>query len=301
MQIQDLKNYVAIVDAGSILKASEQLYTAQSTLSRRLALLESKLGYTLLQRSTHSLVMTPHGRVFYDYAKILLADYMHMLSALDHCVPDTAEHLTIGYNPISGQPPFLIRTLQALAEAYPNIYAEIRCLYSPDLNTALEDGRLDCALISTWYLNNPALFETEPLHPIHYYALLPAAHRLAKRSSVRIQDLVKEQILLIDQVRSPAIYRLIQGIRERENLPLQIQEAANSLESLLILIRSGKGIGIVTSASHGSKKGDIAAVRIEGIGKNVLRVLAWRKDNLKPGIRMLLDVLRQEVRKDQED
>ena len=110
-----------------------------------------------------------------------------------------------------------------------------------------------------------------------------------------------EQILLIDQVRSPAIYRLIQGIRERENLPLQIQEAANSLESLLILIRSGKGIGIVTSASHGSKKGDIAAVRIEGIGKNVLRVLAWRKDNLKPGIRMLLEVLRQEVRKDQED
>ena len=61
LQMQAL---VAVVDAGSFVKAAEALDVSKAAVSRYVAELESRLGVRLLHRTTRRLSLTPEGEVF---------------------------------------------------------------------------------------------------------------------------------------------------------------------------------------------------------------------------------------------
>ena len=54
---------------GSIIKASETLCIAPSTISEQIRSLEESLGVKLFEKQGRSLVLTDHGRVAYEYAE----------------------------------------------------------------------------------------------------------------------------------------------------------------------------------------------------------------------------------------
>jgi DNA-binding transcriptional LysR family regulator len=73
-QVEEMQNFVRVVEAGSISRAAEQLGVAKSGVSRRLAELESRLGVRLLNRTTRRSSLTEAGQAFYQGAVKLLAD-----------------------------------------------------------------------------------------------------------------------------------------------------------------------------------------------------------------------------------
>lgn len=58
--------FVRVVQAGSLTKAAEQLYSSKSQISRRMASLEQQLDANLLIRTPRGLSLTPQGRQFYQ-------------------------------------------------------------------------------------------------------------------------------------------------------------------------------------------------------------------------------------------
>ncbi|MBL4807647.1 MAG: LysR family transcriptional regulator [Rhodobacteraceae bacterium] len=64
--LEDLSNFCAIVDAGSLQSAALQLNIPAPTLSRRLKNLEHTLGVKLLLRSAHRLQLTTEGDAYYS-------------------------------------------------------------------------------------------------------------------------------------------------------------------------------------------------------------------------------------------
>lgn len=66
--------FVAVVEAGSFVRAAERLATPTSTLSRQVAELERHLGARLLNRTTRRLSLTEGGQAFYERAVQLLAE-----------------------------------------------------------------------------------------------------------------------------------------------------------------------------------------------------------------------------------
>lgn len=65
----DLLLFARIVEAGSFSRAAERVKQPKSTVSRRLALLETTLGERLLQRTTRKLVVTEFGASLYEHAR----------------------------------------------------------------------------------------------------------------------------------------------------------------------------------------------------------------------------------------
>lgn len=65
----DLVLFARIVEAGSFSRAAERVNLPKSTVSRRLALLEGRLGERLLQRTTRRLVVTEFGASLLDHAR----------------------------------------------------------------------------------------------------------------------------------------------------------------------------------------------------------------------------------------
>lgn len=81
-QIEDMQTFIRIVEAGSITKAAEQLNTVKSAVSRRLSLLEKRLGVSLLTRSTRSHTLTEHGQSYYLQSLRIIEEVSSMEAGL---------------------------------------------------------------------------------------------------------------------------------------------------------------------------------------------------------------------------
>lgn len=77
----DLLLFARIVEAGSFSKAAQRVDLPKSTVSRRLAQLETRLGERLLQRTTRTLVLTEFGASLLEHAR-KVADEVEAAGAL---------------------------------------------------------------------------------------------------------------------------------------------------------------------------------------------------------------------------
>lgn len=68
MRLSEIRTFVAIIEVGSIVGAARQLKAPPATVSKRLKDLETRLGVTLIERTTHSVRITEWGRTFYPHA-----------------------------------------------------------------------------------------------------------------------------------------------------------------------------------------------------------------------------------------
>ncbi|RZL89256.1 MAG: LysR family transcriptional regulator [Variovorax sp.] len=72
-KFQEMRTFVAVVDAGSFVKAAEALEISKPAVSRHVGELEARLGVRLLHRTTRKLSLTEEGEVFHARCQELLA------------------------------------------------------------------------------------------------------------------------------------------------------------------------------------------------------------------------------------
>ncbi|MCA1937063.1 MAG: LysR family transcriptional regulator, partial [Dechloromonas sp.] len=70
----DLLIFARVADAASFSRAAEQLGLPKSTISRRVSLLEERLGERLIQRTTRRLTLTDYGRQLLEHARQVAAE-----------------------------------------------------------------------------------------------------------------------------------------------------------------------------------------------------------------------------------
>ncbi|MEI7376731.1 LysR family transcriptional regulator [Dickeya chrysanthemi] len=70
--LEEMQAFVAVVDGGSVTAAAGQLGQTASGISRALGRLESKLGMTLLHRTTRRLALSEEGQIFLQHARDVL-------------------------------------------------------------------------------------------------------------------------------------------------------------------------------------------------------------------------------------
>jgi len=74
MDLNEIFVFTKVVEAGSFTGASRALEMPKSTVSRKVAELEARLGARLLQRTTRKLSLTDVGRAFYQHAARVVAE-----------------------------------------------------------------------------------------------------------------------------------------------------------------------------------------------------------------------------------
>jgi len=72
--LNDLYYYVQVVDHGGFAPAGRALGMPKSRLSRRIALLEDRLGTRLIQRSTRRFAVTDIGQTYYAHCRAMLVE-----------------------------------------------------------------------------------------------------------------------------------------------------------------------------------------------------------------------------------
>ncbi len=73
MDMELLRSFVSVVDAGGFTKAGERVHRTQSTVSQQIKRLEDQLGRPLLQRTGKQATLTEEGERLLSYARRILA------------------------------------------------------------------------------------------------------------------------------------------------------------------------------------------------------------------------------------
>jgi DNA-binding transcriptional LysR family regulator len=189
LDIEELKTFVEVADAGGISPAALRLGVAKSIVSRRLARLESELGLQLLSRTTRGAALTEAGATFRDYAARACTE---IDLARETIQPAGALRGRLRVSaPLSFGPTHFAPILAEMARRYPLL--QIQTCYS-DHVVDLIAGGYDCA-IRLGHLQDSNLVARR-VGPIYGTVVASPAYIAAHGAPETLDELLEHQALM---------------------------------------------------------------------------------------------------------
>lgn len=137
--------FYVIAKAGSISKACDTLFLAQSTLSAQIKLFEKSLGKNLFERHKQRLILTEEGRIVLDYAESIFEMGEEMRDTLNDKPKKNEISIQIGI--LNGTPrSFGQALLEHIFSSKKNVLAAVKEGNLDDLLTDLHQHKLDVIL-----------------------------------------------------------------------------------------------------------------------------------------------------------
>lgn len=160
LQLDWLKSFVAVVDAGSLSHAAGEVCRSQSAVSMQLKKLEAALGRPVLERHARKLQLTPDGLVLLGYARRML----DLHDEAQHALADEAlsGRVRLGV-PDDYAAKYLTPALKRFAPRHQGVEIELDCEQSTALIPRVSRGELDLALISRDHPRRGILLFHEPM------------------------------------------------------------------------------------------------------------------------------------------
>jgi DNA-binding transcriptional LysR family regulator len=184
VDLNALRDFVTVVNAGSITAAARVLGSPKSTVSKRLQDLEAALAVRLIERSTRALRLTGEGADFFQRAQRLLADADEAIAALHEHAQQASGPVRLSVPVLFGQA-FMGQVAAAYRTRHPGTTIEV---ISADRRVDLVEEGFDAA-IRVGQLPDSSLI-VRPLTTVAHVAVgapqligpAPAAHPAALAS-----------------------------------------------------------------------------------------------------------------------
>src|SRR5205823_221869 len=145
LDIRHLRYFLAVAEAGSFSRAADRLGISQPSVSQQMRDLEAGLRVALFQRRGKRILLTPRGLIFQEHARVILRQLENFLQELNSEPGQLRGALHLGVVPVLNVP--LVPHLMGLFTAdHPGISVIIEEISSTEIETALEEGRMDVGL-----------------------------------------------------------------------------------------------------------------------------------------------------------
>lgn len=239
MTFDQLDAFLAAVRSDTFFDAAESLHITQSALSKQILKLEKELDLYLFDRSGRSAVLTDVGRIFYEEAQGLSAQYHRALDRMQEFKTASRLSLRLGTLPVLSQY-HLTGMLKDFSSSHPEIRLSMDELEEEDLTYGLKQGRFDLIIIRDLFLDQSE-FQFYPLSSDRLVAVFPSDHPLAEEKTVSIEDIAGEPFVLMHPYT--AIYRLCLSLFQDAGIRPDIVRTAR-MESILSAVTLHEGISL---------------------------------------------------------
>lgn len=239
--IDELRMFVAVVDAGSLSKAARLRDVAVSSVTRKIDQLEMELGVKLLRRSSRSMMLTDAGQQFIVSARQILNELDDAKAALLDSQANLRGILTVTA-PSSFGRRHVLPAITRFMKLYPQIQIE---LHLNDHWVDLVGQRIDVA-IRIGLLPDSDLVATT-LAPIRRIACASSEY-LANNGWPQVpDDLLNHNCLTVASLPVPSGWWSFSTINKGVSLPIGGSFRSDDTEALLSMAL--EGVGIVHLAS----------------------------------------------------
>lgn len=192
LEIRHLRYFLAVAEAGSFSRAADRLGISQPSVSQQMRELELELRVALFQRHGKRILLTPAGVVFQEHARTILRQVEGLLQDLT-VEPDQARgSLHIGVVPILNVA-LMPHLLGLFAAEHPGVSLIVEEISSTEIETALEEGRMDVGL--GFLTRHSPNLQYERLCGDAFRLVVAAGHPWANREVVPVAELHGQRLL----------------------------------------------------------------------------------------------------------
>lgn len=160
MDIDNFRNFIAVVDYGSLSAAAEHLHIAQPALTAQIKKLQKNYGAKLLRirQGARNIEVTDAGIILYNKAKYILAFEDNMQREITACEQGIAGKLRISLSP-SMSSSFIKTFLSGFARSFPQVQYDLYEVPIKEQTNQLLSGITEIGIANAPLLQ-PHKFET---------------------------------------------------------------------------------------------------------------------------------------------
>lgn len=140
MDTRDLETFLAVVRLKTLKAASEHLHLAQSSVSKRVQLLEQECGITLFERYKGSkrATLTPYGERFVEMAERMLEMFSELKNLDEH------EHYMLNLGAVTSLHATLIpEVINRIIDCEPRLQLNAKTLHSTEMYDEIDSKHID--------------------------------------------------------------------------------------------------------------------------------------------------------------
>lgn len=259
MDLDLLRSFLAVADAGAITTASERINVTQPALSRRMRQLEEHFRATLFDRGRKGVALTEAGRVVAAEGRILVSRFDQLRSQVAALQGLAAGTVRIGGGATAVS--FVLpEAIAAFQREHPGIRFHLKEAGSAEVVRDVIDGALELGVVTL-----PVTRGELAIHELRSDRVVLVArpdHPLARQRRLTVQDL--DGHALVGFEGGSAIRSLIDGALREAGVNMEIAMELRSIPAILRMVATTGYLAFVSRLGLGGQ-GDVRELVVEGL------------------------------------
>lgn len=245
--LRQVRAFLTVANELHFGRAAGALFTTQPSLSRTIRQLEEAVGAPLFERTTRRVRLTAAGEAFAAECRLALGHLDLAAHAARNAAAGREGHLRVAYMDfaINGRLPAILQSFRADA---PGVSVSLEYMPTAAQQMALLEGRIDIGFMIGPFRAQKA--SSVLVDQQDYVALLPEAHPLASRETLRLADLAGEPFVMGSNETFSAFRTLLFDLCHAARFfPNVVQEASNS-GGIFGLVAAGAGVSVYAGCAR---------------------------------------------------
>ena len=250
--LQQMEAFISLVKEGSFSRAAKKMLLTQPALTKNIKNLEDVLGVVVVNRNNAGIVLTPGGKILYNYAERIIKLRDEAKTKIAKLSENTGGNIYVSASTIPATY-ILPRALSEFKKKYPDIRIYMKTSDSEDAINMVLDKEVEIGCIGKIPTNKKLI--AEPLWDDRLILAVPKGHHFCKNKPIKLSELVNEPF----------------AIREKGSATRELFEAC--LKDTKSMSLSGLNICGELGSSEAIKEAILA-----GLGVSVISIHAIRRE-----------------------
>lgn len=287
MELRHLRYFLAVAEQLHFGRAAARLYIAQPPLSQQIKQLETEIGVKLFNRTKRSVELTEAGKVFQREAYAVLERLDKGVLKAQQAARGKAGWLSIGFvSSVNNE--ILPNVLRKFRRQCPDVEIFLQEMQNPEQNQALLEKTIHIGFarmpVESSALNS-RIIAREPL-----IVALPASHKLTKKNTLKLAELVGEPFIVFSQSRPSPFFDYVMRLCAEAGFQPNVVQQVGEIQTALGLVAAEIGVTLVPASTENLHREGViykplaAPLIIE-------MTMQYRKDETSPVVAGFLEVI----------
>ena len=293
MDVSHMREVLTLAEHLNFTTAAAELYVSQPTLTRHIGAIEDELGVKLFKRTNHVVELTRAGVVAVKAFEKITASYDALLNDVALVNEADAGDLMLGMVYYGTTAYYGYPLLEAFSKHHPDVRVSTITAQTTQIYKHLHKGTIDVGLTITSSDYGDEV-ERATVATIPLYAFMQTDHPLANCTSISLEDLAKQKLVL-NSIPVDRPHHILQLFERHGIIPTDIVYLEH-IDTLLPTLARTNGVFIGSMLLTAIPQQHHEFVEIEADDFTIDVALVYLKDNPNPNIARLIECI-PEIRK----
>ena len=275
MDVRGLEVFLSVAKHLNYTRAGEEVNLSQPSVSVRIDQLENELGMKLFDQLGKKVALTDAGLLLVPHARRVISAILDAKQALDELQGLERGSLRIGASTTPGM--YLIpQTIARFKQQHPKIEVHLGIKDTRQVEEGVIRNEYDFGFVGGHLVGDEV--DVLPWVTDQLVLVVSPTHHLAKKKSIKAEDLRKEKFILREL--GSATRSTIASHLQKFNLAVQAVMEMENPESVKKAVQSGLGIAFISKFAVETelRAKTLVAVRVHGLDIRRELKIVYRRD-----------------------